>query len=418
MSAHKTVIGIAVLAVLTLAGCKKAPLPDSLCPDQPLPASAAVPSGQGGIEVLASTDGYFYVLDGAGKQVGSHAVNGVLAVKPGDYQVKLNNSVHAVTAQAGTLSKCQTGAVLVSGKTDEYYYVLDGAGTQLASSHLGASLSLFPAGYRVRLNNTEATADIAAGGTTELKSGTVNVQADTDEYYYVFDSGARQLASSHVGRPISLFAGTYTLKVNNTQAQGDVRAGEALSLPTGTLVAKGSTDEYYYVFDQAGAQLASAHFERPLAFFPGSYSVKVNNTKAPATVAAATATEITTGSLVLQGTTDEYYYVFDAGGNQLASAHLARPVSLVPGEYLAKVNGAPVPVRIEAGRRSDYPLGTLTISSTKSDYYYVFDQGGRQLASKPLNQSISLPAGKYSVKVGNDSRSVVLTTGRPVAVRW
>lgn len=418
MSYHNTVVGIAVLTVLMLAGCKKTPLPDSLCSDEPLPSTAAVPSGQGAIEVLASTDTYFYVFDGAGKQLGSHAVNGVLAVNPGDYRVKVNNSVHAVTAQAATLRKCQTGAVLVSGKTDEYYYILDGAGTQLASAHLGASLSLFPASYRIRLNNADATADVAAGSTTELRTGTVNVQADTDEYYYVFDSGAKQLASGHVGRATSLFAGTYTLKVNNTQAQGDVRAGEELSIPTGTLVVRGSTDEYYYVFDTAGTQLASAHLERPLALFPGSYSVKVNNTKAPATVAAATATEINTGSLVLQGTTDEYYYVFDTAGNQLASAHLARSVSLVPGEYLAKVNGAPVPVRVEAGRVSDYPLGTLTISSARSESYYVFDQRGTQLASKPLNQPLSLPAGKYSVKVGNDSRSVVLMGGQPLAVRW
>lgn len=418
MTYRNTVVGIAVVTLSTLPSCKKAPPPDSLCSYEPLPATADVRSGQGAIQVLASTDTYFYVFDGAGKQLGSHAMNGVLAVKPGDYQVKVNNSVHAVAARSDTLTKCTTGAVLVTGKTDEYYYVLDGAGTQLASSHLGASLSLFPASYRIRLNNSETTANVAAGSTTELKPGTVNVEADTDEYYYAFDSGAKQLASSHVGRATGLFAGSYTLKVNNSQARADVRASEALSVPAGTVVVRGSTDEYYYVVDTAGTQLASAHLERPLALFPGSYNVKVNNSTTPTNVTADTATEVKTGTLVMRGTTDEYYYVFDTAGTQLASAHLARPVSLLPGEYQAKVNSAPVPVRVEAGRPSDYPLGTLTVRSARSDYYYVFDRNGTQLASKQLNQPISLPAGKYSVKVGNESRPVALTAGQPLVVSW
>jgi hypothetical protein len=59
--------------------------------------------------VLASTDTSFYVFDSTGKQIGSHAVNGLLPVKPGDYQLKLNNSAHPVVAQEKTLTKCSTG---------------------------------------------------------------------------------------------------------------------------------------------------------------------------------------------------------------------------------------------------------------------------------------------------------------------
>lgn len=39
----------------------------------------------------------------------------------------------------------------------------------------------------------------------ELKSGTLIVDVTTDEYYAVLDAAIRQLASTHVGRALSLF---------------------------------------------------------------------------------------------------------------------------------------------------------------------------------------------------------------------
>ncbi len=418
MTRRHAAVWIAAFFVLTLPCCKKAPPADRLCIYEPLPATAEVPSGQGAIQVLASTDTYFYVFDSTGKQIGSHAVNGLLPTKSGDYHLKLNNSVHQVVVQEKMLTKCSPGAVLASAKTDEYYYIYDNAGTQLASAHLGTALSLFPASYRVRLNNSDITANVPAGSTTELKPGTVNVEAGTDEYYYVFDSGAKQLASSHVGKALGLFAGSYAVKVNNSQAKIEVRTGESSSVPVGTLVTQGTTDEYYYVFDTGGTQLASAHLARPLAFFPGSYNVKVNNSTTPAAVTAATATEVKAGAVVVQGTTDEYYYIFDVAGTQLASTHLGRSISLLPGEYRAKVNNVPMVVRTEPAGTNEYQAGTLTVKSASSEYYYVLDLTGTQLASKQLNQPVSLPAGKYSVKVGNSARPVAVTAGQAVVLNW
>lgn len=407
-----------VFAILILAACKKAPPPDAVCTYEPLPATADVPSGQGGIMAQASTDTYFYAVDETGKQLGSAHVNGTLALKPGSYRLKVNNSLHPAAVQSKTLTKCSTGAVLVSAATDEYYYILDSAATQLSSAHVAAALSLFPGNYQVRLNNSLASATVQPGATVELKPGILNVEAPTDEYYYVFDSTARQLASSHVGKPIGLFAAGYSVKINNSESKAEVRAGQTSTLAAGTLVVDGATDEYYYVFNPAGTQLASAHLGRPLALFPGSYNVKLNNSVMPATVAAAVPADIKTGSITLQGPTDEYYYVYDRAGTQLASSHLGRPLSFMPGDYTAKLNNVAVPVHAEAGRANDYQAGTVTVKSSGSEYYYVLDSAGTQLASKQLNQPISLPAGKYSVKVGNNARPVAVAAGQSLVVNW
>jgi 6,7-dimethyl-8-ribityllumazine synthase len=408
----------AVAAALLLCACKKAPPSDGVCASEPLPATAEVPSGQGAIQIAASTDAYFAVRDTTGKQIASAHVNAITPVPAGDYQAVINNSQHPVTAQSKMLTKCATGAVLVNGKTDEYYAVLDKAVRQLASAHLGAALSLFPGAYQVRVNNTDVAANVQRGAMLELKPGTVNVDVGTDEYFAVLDAAARQLASSHMGHALSLFAGRYTVRINNSDFPADVRAGEALSVPAGTLAVHGSTDEYYAVVNNAGRQLASAHLEKPLAFVPGAYNVKVNNTTTPAAITAGATTEVKTGAVVIQGTTDEYYAIIDSAGTQLASAHLARPLSLVPGAYRAKLNNVAMPVQVEAGRTSEYQAGALTVKASGSDYYAVLDAAGTQLASKQVNQPVSLPAGKYTVKLGNNTRPATVTAGQAVVVNW
>ncbi len=410
--------GTVPLAALLLVACHKALPADGVCRYEPLPAGAQVPSGQGGVLVLASTDAYFLVRDAAGKQIGSGHVNAITPAPAGNLQVVLNNSANAISSQSRMLAKCTTGAVMVEGKTDEYYAVLNPAAQQLASAHMGSALSLFPGRYKVRLNNIDVAANPQAGAMLELKTGTVNVDVGTDEYYAILDTSSRQLASSHVGRALGLFAGSYTVRINNTDLHADVRAGESTIVPAGTLVVHGSTDEYYAVMNNPGVQLASAHLEKPLAFVPGTYNVKVNNTTTPVTMVSGVTTEVKTGAVVLQGSTDEYYGIVDSAGTQLASAHLGQALSLMPGAYRAKLNNIAMTVQVDAGRSGEYQSGSLTVKTAGPDYYAVLDASGTQLASKQVNQPVSLPAGKYSVRVGKDIRPATVMAGQSVVLNW
>jgi len=411
-------VGTAVVAALLLTACHKALPPDAVCSYGTLPVGTQVPVGQGAIQVLASTDTYFAVRDNGGKQIVSEHVNAIAPVPAGDYQVVLSNSKHQTSARSKMLTKCTAGGVLVDAKTDEYYAVLDQSAAQLATAHVGSALSLFPGPYTVRLNNTELAANVQASTILELKPGTVNVDVGTDEYYAVLNAATRQLASSHVGRALGLLPGSYIVRVNNSDAQVDVRAGESANVPAGTLVVHGSTDEYYAVMNNAGAQLASAHLEKPLAFVPGTYNVKVNNTTTPATIAYSVTTEVKTGAVMLRGSTDEYYAMNDSAGTQLASAHLGHALSLMPGAYHAKLNNIAMLVQVDAGHVGEYDSGSLTVKAAGSDYYVVLDASGTQLASKQVNLSVSLPAGKYSVKLRNDIRPATVAAGQSVVLNW
>jgi 6,7-dimethyl-8-ribityllumazine synthase len=263
--------------------------------------------------------------------------------------VKINGSSHPVTVQAKTLTTCATGSLLVSGSTEDYYYVFDGVGTQMASARVGASLAFFPGTYGLRINGSGSTAAVSPGSASEVKTGLVNVRGTTDEYYYVFDPSGTQLASARLGSPLGLFTGTYTVKVNNSDGKAEVRAGEAADVQTGTVVVQGTTDEYYYVFDASGRQLASNRLGRPLALLEGSYSIKVNNTPATAAIKAGQLVELATGTLTVRGTGSDYFYVADGSGTQLGSSRLGTPMALFPGSYPVKLRGTEKVVTVKAG---------------------------------------------------------------------
>ena len=289
---RRGVLGAVVLAALSFIGCKKAPPADGVCSYDPLPAGAEVPFGQGGVQVMAATDSYFYAFDGAGKQIAYQGANRLLPLKPGDYQIKINNTTHPVSVQSKTLAKCASGTVLGTGKTDEYYYIFDGAGTQLAYEKLGKALSLFPGKYQGRLNNTSTPVDVSPNATIELKSGLLDVLGSTDEYYYVFNSTGTQLAYNKLGKALSFVEGAYSAKINNVAIPVRMDPSRTNEYQTGTLTVKGSGSDYYYVFDGNGTQLGYNKLNQALSFPAGSYSVKVGNNTRPATVTAGQAVAV------------------------------------------------------------------------------------------------------------------------------
>ncbi len=75
-------------------------------------------------------------------------------------------------------------------------------------------------------------------------------------------------------------------------------------------------------------------------------------------------------------------------------------------------------VQVDAGHSGEYQSGSLTVKAAGSDYYAVLDASGTQLASKQVNQLVSLPAGKYSVRLGNNIQPTTVTAGQSVVLNW
>ena len=122
--------------------------------------------------------------------------------------------------------------------------------------------------------------------------------------------------------------------------------------------------------------------------------------------------------MLLRGTTDEYYYVLDTAGTELAHNKLNNPLSLVEGSYSLKVNNKTMPAKVEPSKTNEYQTATLTVKGGPDAYYYVLDTNGTELAHAKMNQSLAVPEGSYSVKVGKDTRPVKLAAAKETVVNW
>ena len=348
-------LAAAAAAALTAFSCSKAP-DDPLCKYDALPSSANVPAGQGAVRISAPTDETFWVSDSAGKEVNRAQLNTAAAVKPGDYVVKLNNSHHTVHVRANSMATCTAGTVLTRGDTDEPYYVLDTTGAEIARNHIGSSLAFFPGLYKVKVNNSTRDVEVKPSAVAQVQTATLTVAGDTDESYYVLDSSGTELARNHLGRP--------------------------------------------------------------LAFLPGAGTVKVNNTTAPVSMNAATPTVVKTGALLVRGTTDEDYYVYNSVGSEIARQHLNSPLSFLPGAYTVKVNHSDIAAKVEAGSTAEYQTATLTVNGKGDAYYSVLDKNGTELGHNRMNSPLAFAEGSYTVKVGNDVRPVSLTASKSTVLNW
>lgn len=333
-----------------IASCRPEVPSDPCCTFSDLPSTAEVNDGQGVLQVDGSTTAYFYVLDESGKQLAYQSLNQSLPLDPGPYRVKVNNVVHRVQIVAGMLAKCSTGTLMVSGNTSEYYTVMDSADQQLNYEVLGKPLSFFPGTFRVKVNNTEAQAEVRLKELTEIRTGTIVVRGTTGEYYLVLDDANKQLNYNTLEKPLAFLPGTYLLKVNNTSREADVIAGKVTEIQTGNLLVKGLTEEYYYVTDTVGNALNYQTLNKPLAFFPGDLVLKVNNTAVKGRVAAGQTTEFVTGSLMLTGGGTQYYYVQDESGNQLNYNSLNKSLSFFPAQYVVKLGASTRKATVTAGQ--------------------------------------------------------------------
>jgi hypothetical protein len=343
-----------LLAFIAFACSKESDSDDPCCKTNPLPQGAEIKSGQGSLQVNGKTDEYFYVLDlSTGEQIGYQKLNATLPLHPGSYRVKLNNSLHLVTIKAGMQTQCGTGTLMVKGSTAEYYYVLDSTQRQLAYEMLNKATSYFASPVLVKINNTQVGADVKLDELAEIQTGTILVSGTTDDYYYILNQQGTQLCYNKLGEPVAILPDTYTVKVNNSLLpNATVNSNQVTQLHTGTILVKGLTGEYYYVLDTLGTQLNYQTLNKPLSFFPGGYRIKVNNSYLNGKVAKSQLSEFETGSLVVNGNSSDYYYVLDANATQLHYNALNKPLSFFPAEYAVRLGNQTQKALIKAGQQT------------------------------------------------------------------
>ncbi len=300
-----------------------------------LPLSADADS-HGVLHVAGSTSATYTAISAEGVEYGPTFLNEPLILPEGHYTVHTGASSHSVNIVAGMETRCATGTLVISGNAPDTYSVADTVG-RTVSQRINRALSLFPGTYRVVVNRTTTWANVSPGQWTKVRTGTLLVKGGTRENYYVLDNDNHQLVDNTLGRPAALMPGKYTVKVNNTSLGVEVVAGQIHEYATGSVLVRGLTDEFYYVTDTLSRKLNYRPLNQPLALFPGSYVATINNSAQRIEVVPDSTLTFETGTLVLTGAGQEYFSVIDPAGRELHSSTFNRPVSLFPADYTVKL---------------------------------------------------------------------------------
>lgn len=259
---------------------------------------------------------------------------------------------------------------------------------------------------------------LAESAKAKAGKGVLQVDGVAGGFFYVTDEAGKSVTNGSIGRSVQLEPGRYQIQVNGTRHTTAVKKSNLTRCATGTLLVSGTTGDFYYVRDLAGKSLSNSSVGRQLALLPGAYVVIVNATQAKADIVAGQVTDLKSGTLTIRGQTGAFYYVRDTDGKSLVNGSLNGSLALFPGSYRVLVNGSVKAIDVAAGQTSEGQTGSMVVEASGGTYYYVEDTAGKSLAATNLKSALSFFPGEYIVKVGDTKRPVAVEAAQTTQVKF
>lgn len=300
----------------------------------------------------------YYVYDPEKGPLGYDSLSDEVELFPGNYAVSLNETTQTASVQAGEETLLVSGTLTVSSictSGHAIFYVYDDTGNKLDSASTNGEVELFPGTYTVSLNDTLATATVQAGEKTVVEAGTVwvsSISTTGNTAFHVYDDTRNELGRANTNQEVELFPGTYTVSLNSTELSATVRSGERTVLEAGTVWVSSiltSGNAQFYVYDAAWDELDKVYTNKEAEFFPGTYTVSLNETRTTTTVVAGERSELKSGLLTVSGTDGSYSDVYDAEGNQLTRLRGDKSLELFPGDYSVVLNDTTLSATVKGG---------------------------------------------------------------------
>jgi len=174
--------------------------------------------------------------------------------------------------------------------------------------------------------------------------------------------------------------GTYTVELSDVSRE--ITVEDDVTLVSGSVLVFGWGTDPYDLYDEDDNKLGGAETGEYTDMFAGSYTVRLNDTSQPATVVSGARTFLGAGAILVRGTGTDRYDVYDADENKLGGNDTEGDVELFPGTYTVELNKTrETTVIVEAFRRSVLKAGAIKITGTGSDSYNVCDLDENDLGS-------------------------------------
>ncbi len=264
---------------------------------------------------------------------------------------------------------------------------------------------------------------VAEGGppkASDSVAGIVVQGTGSTEYTVLDAAGKTRLGQARTRELLPLAPGHYIVDVNGSRRAVTLGAGQQVSVPTGSVVVSASEGVDYTVStEQSDGYLAWRMVNTPIELLPGAYVAAINGSRRSVTIGEGQRVSATVGSVIVLGAGLDDYTVSEASSNRyLTYRKTNAPMDVFPGNYVVAVNGSAQSVTVREGQRTSVTAGSVVVEGLGTDDYTVTEASSQKyLTYRQTNRLLEVLAGEYVVGLSGSSQSVSVRAGQKTALR-
>lgn len=190
---------------------------------------------------------------------------------------------------------------------------------------------------------------------TPQGEGSLVVKGTGEDLYEVHDAtGEKKLNFARTNEEMKLPAGTYVVSLHSVPHKIEVTTGGRTVIQAGALVVSGTGNDLYEVYDSEGKRkLSFTKTNSVTELLPGTYVLSLQRVQRKLEIQPGKKTVIESGALAVEGNTEGLYYVYDeTGKNRLDFRGTNRAIELLPGKYVVTINGREFPVEVKPNQET------------------------------------------------------------------
>jgi hypothetical protein len=93
-------------------------------------------------------------------------------------------------------------------------------------------------------------------------------------------------------------------------------------------------------------------------------------------------------------------------------------LELLPGNYVVELNGIRQSLTIREGQRTSVTAGSVVVAGKGEDAYTVYDGSGKFVGSRMTNVSLELLPGNYVAEVEGAKKSLIIRPRQQAVLSW